>query len=76
MLVHVNLIPLNLTPGSDWQPMSPEQARAFKGVLVQRGIPATLRMRRGIDIQTGCGQLRAEVVRRGREPRVLQRPKE
>jgi 23S rRNA (adenine2503-C2)-methyltransferase len=66
LLVHVNLIPLNPTPGSDWQPTPPERARAFKEVLVQRGIPATLRMRRGIDIQAGCGQLRAEVIQQRR----------
>ena len=66
MLVHVNLIPLNPTPGTTWQPTPPEQARAFRDILVRRGIATTLRMRRGIDIQAGCGQLRAEVVRQPR----------
>jgi adenine C2-methylase RlmN of 23S rRNA A2503 and tRNA A37 len=28
--------------------------------LLERGIPATVRLRRGIDIQAGCGQLRAQ----------------
>jgi 23S rRNA (adenine2503-C2)-methyltransferase len=70
MLVHVNLIPLNPTPDNNWRPTPPVRAVAFREVLVQRGIPATLRRRRGIDIQAGCGQLRAEVVRRARERRT------
>ena len=61
MLCHVNLIPLNPTPGSDMRPSSYDRCVAFQSVLRQRGIPTTLRVRRGIDVQAGCGQLRTRV---------------
>jgi 23S rRNA (adenine2503-C2)-methyltransferase len=56
---HVNLIPLNPTAGFHRQPSAPGDAAAFRGVLAAQGIPATLRLRRGIQIQAGCGQLRS-----------------
>ena len=55
---HVNLIPLNPTPGYDGRPSSPEAVAAFAGVLHRHRIPHTVRVRRGIEIQAGCGQLR------------------
>jgi 23S rRNA (adenine2503-C2)-methyltransferase len=58
LLCHVNLIPLNPTPGTPLQPSTREQAHAFRDVLVDAGIPTTLRVRRGISIEAGCGQLR------------------
>ena len=58
LLCHVNLIPLNPTPGSPLQPSSREQVDAFRQELEWAGIQATVRMRRGIDIEAGCGQLR------------------
>jgi 23S rRNA (adenine2503-C2)-methyltransferase len=58
LLCHVNLIPLNPTPGSPWQPSPRERVDAFQAVLEAAGIPTTVRMRRGIDIEAGCGQLR------------------
>ncbi len=58
LLCHVNLIPLNPTPGSTLQPSSRERVHAFRQELESAGIPATLRMRRGIGIEAGCGQLR------------------
>ena len=62
LLCHVNLIPLNPVQDSPYQPSRPEDAAAFVETLAQRGIPATLRVRRGIDIDAGCGQLRARVA--------------
>jgi 23S rRNA (adenine2503-C2)-methyltransferase len=59
MLAHVNLIPLNPTSDSPYRGSSPARVRAFQSVLQQRGISTTVRLRRGIDIQAGCGQLRA-----------------
>lgn len=56
-LCHVNAIPLNPTTGYAGQPTSRERAAQFKEILEQAGIPCTIRMRRGIDIQAGCGQL-------------------
>ncbi len=58
LLCHVNLIPLNPVAGSPFQPSPPERVRAFVVELKKRGIPTTLRLRRGIEIDAGCGQLR------------------
>lgn len=57
LLCHVNAIPLNPTTGYAGKPTDPQRAQVFKGILEQYGIPCTIRMRRGIDIQAGCGQL-------------------
>lgn len=59
LLCHVNLIPLNPTGDSSWQPSSPDQVRAFHRQLRGRGISTTVRLRRGIGIEAGCGQLRS-----------------
>ena len=61
LLCHVNGIPLNPTLGYSGQATSRERAAAFKESLEQAGIPCTIRMRRGIDIQAGCGQLAGAV---------------
>ncbi|MBP9500833.1 MAG: 23S rRNA (adenine(2503)-C(2))-methyltransferase RlmN [Candidatus Promineofilum sp.] len=58
MLGHVNLIPLNPTAGYGGKPSSPEQVARFQEVLSSYGVTSTVRVRRGIDIQAGCGQLR------------------
>jgi 23S rRNA (adenine2503-C2)-methyltransferase len=62
MLVHINLIPLNPTVGYAGQPSSAERIEAFTAILERRHIPFTLRLRRGGDIQAGCGQLRARTT--------------
>jgi 23S rRNA (adenine2503-C2)-methyltransferase len=62
LLCHVNLIPLNPVAESPYQPSTPERAAAFQQTLQQAGIPATMRVRRGIDIDAGCGQLRRRVT--------------
>jgi 23S rRNA (adenine2503-C2)-methyltransferase len=63
---HVNLIPLNPTPDSPYSGSPDERVYAFRDRLQAAGIPATVRLRRGIDIQAGCGQLRvmARTLRR------------
>ena len=58
LLCHVNLIPLNPVAESPFQPATPHHAAAFQAILEQGGIPTTMRTRRGIDIDAGCGQLR------------------
>lgn len=58
LLCHVNLIPLNPVADSPYQPSPKERVLAFEAELRRLGIPTTLRVRRGIDIQAGCGQLR------------------
>jgi len=57
LLCHVNAIPLNPTTGYAGQAASRERAAAFRMALEQAGVPCTIRMKRGIDIQAGCGQL-------------------
>lgn len=57
LLCHVNVIPLNPTQGYKGQATTQERARAFQAILQQAGIPCTIRLRRGIEIQAGCGQL-------------------
>ena len=57
LLCHVNAIPLNPTAGYDGRATDRQRAVIFKETLEQAGIPCTIRMRRGIDIQAGCGQL-------------------
>jgi 23S rRNA (adenine2503-C2)-methyltransferase len=58
MLGHVNLIPLNPTAGYGGVPSSPERVARFQEILTEYGVTSTVRVRRGIDIQAGCGQLR------------------
>jgi 23S rRNA (adenine2503-C2)-methyltransferase len=58
-LAHVNLIPLNPTPGSQWTASDPDVADAFERCLADRGIPVTVRDTRGREIDGACGQLAA-----------------
>jgi len=60
LLCHVNLIPFNPVPGLDWERCPEEQVRRFADVLAARGVPVTIRVRRGVEIEAGCGQLRAK----------------
>ena len=56
-LVHVNLIPLNPTPGSKWTASRPADERAFVRTLEGHGVAVTVRDTRGRDIDGACGQL-------------------
>lgn len=58
-LVHVNLIPLNPTPGSAWTASDPDDERAFVRALEGAGVPVTVRDTRGREIDGACGQLAA-----------------
>lgn len=58
MLCHVNLIPLNPTKGYSGIESDARRIQKFRDILNKAGIPNTLRVRRGIDINAGCGQLR------------------
>ncbi len=59
LLCHVNLIPVNPTPTSPWQASSKERVQIFHQELNSLGITNTIRVRRGIEIEAGCGQLRS-----------------
>ena len=58
-LAHVNLIPLNPTPGSRWTASRPADMREFEARLAGAGIPVTVRDTRGTQIDGACGQLAA-----------------
>jgi 23S rRNA (adenine2503-C2)-methyltransferase len=58
-LAHVNLIPLNPTPGSQWDASPKHVEREFVRRLEARGVPVTVRDTRGRDIDGACGQLAA-----------------
>lgn len=57
--VHVNLIPLNPTPGSKWTASRPEDEKAFVEAIAAHGVPVTVRDTRGQEIDGACGQLAA-----------------
>ncbi len=57
--VHVNLIPLNPTPGSKWTASRREDEREFVRRLEAKGVPTTVRDTRGREIDGACGQLSA-----------------
>lgn len=59
--VHVNLIPLNPTPGSKWTASKSEDEKAFVQILEQANIAVTVRDTRGREIDGACGQLAATV---------------
>jgi 23S rRNA (adenine2503-C2)-methyltransferase len=56
-LCHVNVIPLNPTRRYAGEPTPAARAREICERIQSQGIPATVRLRRGIDIEAGCGQL-------------------
>ena len=60
MLCHVNLIPLNSTDKYDGSGSNHDRVQSFKSVLDRNGIPCSVRLKRGIDIGAGCGQLVSE----------------
>jgi 23S rRNA (adenine2503-C2)-methyltransferase len=63
--VHVNLIPLNPTPGSAWDASPKPVEREFVRRLQNHAVPVTVRDTRGRDIDGACGQLAAGTVNVG-----------
>lgn len=59
-LVHVNVIPLNPTPGSKWDASPKAAEREFVKRVRERGVSCTVRDTRGREIAAACGQLAAE----------------
>ncbi|GAB3222745.1 23S rRNA (adenine(2503)-C(2))-methyltransferase RlmN [Glycomyces halotolerans] len=75
-LVHVNLIPLNPTPGSRWD-ASPKPVEAeFVRRLRNAGVPTTVRDTRGQEIDGACGQLAASVRESGSPSSAGEKPGE
>jgi 23S rRNA (adenine2503-C2)-methyltransferase len=63
MLCHVNVIPLNPTNKFSGKRSEIDRVKNFQQILESNGIPCTIRIRRGIDIQAGCGQLASKTKR-------------
>jgi 23S rRNA (adenine2503-C2)-methyltransferase len=61
LAAHVNLIPLNPTPGYRTRGTPREGVRRFRRWLEDEGVNATIRRNRGTDIDAACGQLAARV---------------
>jgi len=59
-LAHVNLIPLNPTPGSKWDASPKAVEREFVRRVRAKGVTCTVRDTRGREIAAACGQLAAE----------------
>eukprot|EP00977_Amphora_coffeiformis_P007069 scaffold1536_cov166-Amphora_coffeaeformis.AAC.3 len=79
-MVHVNVIPLNPTGGYGGSPSGRKRVNLFCQTLEgEYGIKATPRVRRGIDIDAGCGQLKSKVekdVNRSKEELLQFAPKQ
>ena len=60
LAAHVNLIPLNPTPGYGHQPSPAGRIEQFAAELSSHGVNATVRQNRGTSIDAACGQLRAD----------------
>lgn len=56
----VNLIPYNTVEGLSWERPSEDHCRAFRDILKNSGVQATLRLEKGHDIDAACGQLRLQ----------------
>jgi 23S rRNA (adenine2503-C2)-methyltransferase len=67
-LVHVNLIPLNPTPGSRWTASRPGVQEEFVERIASHGVAVTVRDTRGREIDGACGQLAATVTGRSVGP--------
>ncbi len=59
---HVNLIPLNPTPGYRVRGTDAAGVRRFRDELLRLGVNATVRRNRGTDIDAACGQLAARAA--------------
>ncbi|MHB8818470.1 MAG: 23S rRNA (adenine(2503)-C(2))-methyltransferase RlmN [Bellilinea sp.] len=68
LICHVNVIPLNPTHKYTGKGSTRDRAAAFKAELEKAGIPCTIRMRRGMDIQAGCGQLATRAENKSAKP--------
>jgi 23S rRNA (adenine2503-C2)-methyltransferase len=68
-LAHVNVIPLNPTPGSKWTASAPAAMQEFTARLAARGVPVTVRDTRGSQIDGACGQLAGPAAAAGRRSR-------
>ena len=64
LLCHVNLIPVNPIGNGNMQASTHQRVLAFQHVLENHGIPCSVRLGRGVEIQAGCGQLASRVKKK------------
>lgn len=62
---HVNLIPVNPTAG-DFERPSRRNVLEFEDILLDSGVNCTVRVEKGSEISAACGQLRTDVVKKGK----------
>ena len=62
LLCHLNLIPVNPTIKSNFERSRSENINKFRKIISNFGVPSTIRMEKGIDINAGCGQLKSEFI--------------
>ena len=62
LLCHVNIIPLNPTESYHGVPADSANIEKFRQILHHYHVSSTVRVRRGIDIDAGCGQLKTKVL--------------
>ena len=62
LLCHLNLIPVNPTIKSNFERSGSENIDKFRKIISNFGVPSTIRMEKGIDINAGCGQLKSEYI--------------
>ena len=62
LLCHLNLIPVNPTNKSNFERSRSENINKFRKIISNFGVPSTIRMEKGIDINAGCGQLKSEFI--------------
>lgn len=60
---HVNLITANTTANLNFKPSPRSKILAFERELRRLGTACTLRQRKGIDVDAGCGQLRSRYIK-------------
>lgn len=60
---HVNLIPLNPSPGVVGERPTRRATLGFQEALAECGVPTTIRVEQGRDIAAACGQLRGDRIR-------------
>ena len=68
MRAHVNLIPMNPTPHSDFRPSSHRRIRDFADIVRGAGVTVTVRDTRGREIDAACGQLHWDAATASQHP--------